>query len=763
MHEVVARVRRFVEEEVRPAASALEHADEYPHHLVARMKSLGLFGCLVPPEHGGLGLDVATYACVIEELCRGWMSLAGVINSHTMMALIVLQNGTDEQRRHFLPSFATGTRRGGLCLTEPHAGSDVQAIRTIARRDGDHYVIDGAKMFVTNGREGNSFALLARTEPHASPAHRGMSCFVVEKGGPGFHVVKSIGKLGYKGVDTAELVFEGFRVPAANLVGGVEGRGFKHVMSGLETGRINIAARSVGVAQAAFDEALGWTHSHGASAASRVRLAEMATRLTAARLVTYWAARMKDSGERCDLEAGMAKLYATEAAQAVALDAMRVHGGEGYLRDRIVERHYRDTPLMIIGEGTNEIQRLLIARQLLERYGERLGALRALDDEPEERRQMVLAVRAVVQKAVVPVASEHERVGAYPLESVEALRELGVFGANVPQEYGGLGLDEATIALLLEELARGSMALACVLDAHLAVSGLVGRWGTAAQRERSLPALTRGDRLAAIGFAQTIGAGGRPAAAMVARRDGDAFVLDGRVVVAANGEHGRICALLAPTSLVDGAAPSVFIVETDAAGIAVSRVFDTLGARGAGAAELTLSGVRVPAASLLGDVEGHGNEQAAAALRWSRVWSAARGVGLAQAAFEAALRYSQQRSAFGKPICQHQAIQLKLADMATGVTVARLLTHHAAIAAGDGGEAALMARLFAASTACDVSLESMRVHGGYGYTAEFPVERFYRDAPRLALVEEDLDEARLELAGRLLHAAPAARGEPETP
>ena len=758
MHEVVASVRRFVEEEVRPAASALEHADEYPRHLVARMKLLGLFGCLVPSEHGGLALDVATYACVIEELCRGWMSLAGVINSHTMMALIVLQHGTEEQRRHFLPSFATGTRRGGLCLTEPHAGSDVQAIRTIARRDGDHYVIDGTKMFITNGREGNSFALLARTDPHAAPAHRGMSCFIVEKGTPGFHVVKSIRKLGYKGVDTAELVFEGFRVPAANLVGGVEGRGFKHVMSGLETGRINIAARSVGVAQAAFDEALAWVVNEdverGVSAASRVRLAEMATRLTAARLVTYWAAGMKDAEERCDLEAGMAKLYATEAAQAVALDAMRVHGGAGYLRDRVVERHYRDTPLMIIGEGTNEIQRLLIARQLLERYGERLGALRALDGEPEERRQMVLAVRALVEKEVVPVASEHEHAGAYPLESVETLREFGVFGANVSQEFGGLGLDEATIALLLEEIARGSMALACVLDAHLALCGLVARWGTAAQRERSLPALARGDRLATIGFAQAIGGGGPPASAIVARRDGGAFVLDGRVVVAANGEHGRICGLLARTSLVPGAAPSVFIVETDAAGIAVSRVFDTLGARGAGAAELTLSGVRVPAATLLGGVEGHGNEQAAEVLRWSRVWSAARGVGLAQAAFEAALRYSQQRSAFGKAICQHQAIQLKLADMATGVTVARLLTHHAAITDGDGGKAALMARLFAASTACEVSLESMRVHGGYGYTAEFPVERFYRDAPRLALVEEDLDEARLELAGRLLAARP---------
>src|SRR6266540_4533443 len=254
-HPIVAGVRRFVDKDVVPFASALEHADAYPRDLVARMRELGLFGSLVPAEYGGLGLDVATYARVIEEICRGFMSLAGVINSHTMAALIVLGNGTGEQRRRLLPRFARGEARGGLCLTEPHAGSDVQAIRTVARRDGDRYLISGSKMFVTNGREGNTFALLALTDPTAQPRHKGMSCFIVEKGAPGLQVVKSIAKIGYKGVDTAELLFDGFPCPAANLVGGVEGRGFKHVMSGLETGRINIAARAVGVGQAALEEA----------------------------------------------------------------------------------------------------------------------------------------------------------------------------------------------------------------------------------------------------------------------------------------------------------------------------------------------------------------------------------------------------------------------------------------------------------------------------------------------------------------------------
>src|SRR5438067_6693009 len=402
---IVTAVRRFVDEEVRPVAAALEHADAYPHALVARMRALGLFGALVPAEYGGLGLDVSTYARVIEELCRGWMSLAGVLNSHTMAALIVLHHGTDEQRRRFLPPFACGEARGGLCLTEPHAGSDVQAIRTTARRAGDHYVVNGSKMFITNGREGTTFALLAVTDPRAQPRHRGMSCLLVEKTHPGFRVVKSLAKLGYKGVDTVELLFEDCLVPAANLVGGVEGRGFGQVMSGLETGRINIAARCVGVAQAAFDSALA--HARAAGEAPAV-LADLATRVEAARVVTYWAAGMKDRQERCDLEAGMAKLFASEAAHEAAVIALRAHGEAGVLAGLEGERHYRDTPLMLIGEGTNEIQRTLIARQLVERHGERLGALTSREGEPDERRQMVLAVRQFVDKSLVPMASDHD-------------------------------------------------------------------------------------------------------------------------------------------------------------------------------------------------------------------------------------------------------------------------------------------------------------------------------------------------------------------
>src|SRR5262249_6896507 len=369
---IVASVRRFVDKEVIPAASGFEHADAYPHELVARLRELGLFGSLVPTAYGGLGLDVRTYAQVIEEICRGFMSLAGVINSHTMATLIVLHHGTEEQRRRLLPRFASGAMRGGLCLTEPHAGSDVQAIRTTAVRDGDHYRVSGSKMFITNGREGHAFALLAITDPRAQPRHRGMSCFIVEKGHPGFRVVKSLAKLGYKGVDTVELLFEDLPVPAANLVGGVEGRGFGQVMSGLEAGRINIAARCVGVAQAAYEAARGRA---GTAGPPPLALADLATGVAASRLITYWAGAMKDRRERCDLEAGMAKLFASETAHAVAASALKLHGEAGTLARLEGERHYRDTPLMIIGEGTNGIQRTLIPRPLVERHGERLGAL----------------------------------------------------------------------------------------------------------------------------------------------------------------------------------------------------------------------------------------------------------------------------------------------------------------------------------------------------------------------------------------------------
>jgi alkylation response protein AidB-like acyl-CoA dehydrogenase len=715
---LLASVREFVERDVRAAAPALEHGDRYPHDLVDRMKRLGLFGALVPADYGGLGLDVTTYARIIEELCRGFMSLAGVINSHTMAALIVLHHGTEEQRLRLLPRFASGQARGGLCLTEPHAGSDVQAIRTVARRDGDRYLLSGSKMFVTNGREGNTFALLALTDPGASPPHRGMSCFIVEKGAPGLTVVKSIAKLGYKGVDTAELVFDGFPCSAANLVGGVEGRGFKHVMSGLETGRINIAARAVGVAQAGLDEALRAARALPEAPAA---LTDIAIRVESARLITYWAAAMKDRGERCDLEAGMAKLHASEAAQAVAVDAMKIEGVRAQLASGLVERLYRDAPLMIIGEGTNEIQRLIICRTLLERYGERPGALTSREDLPEESRRLVLAVRQAVEKDVIPLAADHDLARRDPAPLVAQLAELGIFGALADPEQGGLGLSLPIVAAIVEEVARGSATLATWLGGQLAATLTITRSAARETRERRLPPMTRGEQWTAPVVGASIGA----------RRAGPAWVLTGAAPLVPNA--GRAGLFLVNAALENGGS-RCFMVEAGGAGLTVGVVAETVGLRGLGAADLVQVGARLGAASCLRE----GAESLLEAV--SHVTTASTAVGLAQAALEAALRYAQQRSTFGRPICQHQAIQLKLADMATAITAARLLTTHAAErleADGRDVATATMARLAAGDTAYLVTLEAMRIHGGYGYTSEFPVERYYRDAAALLVGPRD--------------------------
>jgi alkylation response protein AidB-like acyl-CoA dehydrogenase len=372
--EIVSTVRRFVEREVLPVASELEHRDEYPQALVDRMKELGLFGATIPPDYGGLGLDVSTYALVVEEICRGWMSLSGVLNTHLMLAFMLRMHGTEEQKQRYLPDMAAGNHRGALCLTEPHAGSDVQRIRTTATRDGDDYVLNGSKMFITNARYGTLYAIVAKTDTGADPPYRGMSMFVGEKG-PGLTVGRDLKKLGYKGLETCEVNFEDYHVPAANLLGGEEGKGFFQVMSGLEVGRINIAARAVGVGRAAFEQAIKYAQQRetfgkpiAEHQAIQLKLADMATKLEAARLLTYQAAGKKDRGDRCDLEAGMAKLFASEACLEIATEAMRILGGYGYTQEFPVERYFRDAPLMIIGEGTNEIQRLVIARQLLQRH-----------------------------------------------------------------------------------------------------------------------------------------------------------------------------------------------------------------------------------------------------------------------------------------------------------------------------------------------------------------------------------------------------------
>ncbi len=371
--QVLDAITAWVEKEVRPIAKKFDHADEYPVDLVEQMKELGLFGATIEPQYGGLGLSVTTYARLVEIISEAWMAPVGIFNSHLIMAACVQRAGTDAQKAELLPRFATGELRGGIALTEPDAGTDLQGIRTLAVRDGDDYVINGTKTWISNGLYGDCVGLLVKTDPNAEPRYKGMSMFIAEKG-EGFTVSNKLKKLGYKAIDSAELVFDNYRVPASRLVGGVEGQGFLQAVGGLELGRINVAARGVGIARAALNQSVRyaqqrktfgkeiWKHQ-----AIQLKLGDMATRVEAAKLLVESAARKYDTGQRCDMEAGMAKLFASEAALENATEALRLHGGYGYSTEFDVERLYRDAPLMCIGEGTNEMQRIIIARQLIER------------------------------------------------------------------------------------------------------------------------------------------------------------------------------------------------------------------------------------------------------------------------------------------------------------------------------------------------------------------------------------------------------------
>jgi len=368
-------VREFVDREVRPVVRELEHANEYPEKLIEQMKELGIFGLAIPEPYGEAPVSMPCYALVTAELARGWMSLAGAMGGHTVVSKLLLTYGTEEQKQRYLPRMATGEVRATMALTEPGGGSDLQAMTTSARRDGDHFVVNGSKTWITNSRRSQLIALLCKTDPAAEPKHRGVSILLVEHG-PGLTVSKDLPKLGYKGVESCELQFDDMHVPADAVLGGVEGKGFGQMMKGLETGRIQVAARALGVARAAFDDALQyaqdretfgrpiWKHQSIGN-----YLANMGTKIVAARELILHAAQRYDAGQRVDMEAGMAKLFASEMAMEVALDAVRIHGGYGYSTEFDVERYFRDAPLMIVGEGTNEIQRNVIAAQLVKRGG----------------------------------------------------------------------------------------------------------------------------------------------------------------------------------------------------------------------------------------------------------------------------------------------------------------------------------------------------------------------------------------------------------
>ncbi|MGV8874420.1 MAG: acyl-CoA dehydrogenase family protein [Rhodococcus sp. (in: high G+C Gram-positive bacteria)] len=365
-------LRTFVDKEIIPVANEWEKTGRYPTEIVEHMKAMGLFGITTPEEYGGLDLDKVSFTLVYEELARGWMGVAGILGSHNLSCWMIGKHGTEEQKKTLLPKLASGEWRTGVGLTEPGAGTDLQGIKTTAKRDGDHYVVNGAKTWITNARHANVLPVLVKTDTTTTPAHKGMSLLLIDTTTEGFEVQRDMGKLGYKGTESCEITFTDVRVPVDAVLGGVEGRGLQQALSGLEIGRLNIAGRSVGIAQAAYDAALQYAKQRTAFGqpiaefqAIQLKIADIATQLQAARLMTYWAASQADSGKRVDMEAGMAKYFASEAAITASLEAMRIHGGYGYSTEFVVERLYRDAPLMAIGEGTNDIMRTVIAKSLV--------------------------------------------------------------------------------------------------------------------------------------------------------------------------------------------------------------------------------------------------------------------------------------------------------------------------------------------------------------------------------------------------------------
>lgn len=365
-------LREFVDKEIVPVASEWERSGRYPTEIVDHLKAMGLFGMTTPEEYGGLSLDMVSFALVYEEIARGWMGIAGILGSHNLSCWMIAHHGTDEQKTRFLPALASGQFRTGIGLTEPNAGTDLQGIATSARLDGDRYIVNGTKTWITNARHADVLPVLVKTDSGATPPHRGMSVLLIDSKSAGFSVSRDLGKLGYKGTESCEVVLENVEVPVSDLLGGIEGRGMQQVLSGLEIGRINIAARSVGIAQAAFDASLSYAKQRTAFGkpiaefqAIQLKLADIATELQAARLMTYWAASLADAGNRVDMQAGMAKYFASEVAIKASLEAMRIHGGYGYSTEFVVERLYRDAPLMSIGEGTNDIMRTVIAKALI--------------------------------------------------------------------------------------------------------------------------------------------------------------------------------------------------------------------------------------------------------------------------------------------------------------------------------------------------------------------------------------------------------------
>ena len=677
--EILKTVRQFVDKEIIPHAQALEHADEYPADIVAGMREMGLFGLTIPEEYGGLGESLLTYALVVEQIARGWMSVSGIINTHFIVAHMIKQHGTPEQKQKFLPPMAVGEVRGSFSMSEPDLGSDVAAITTKAARDeAGAYKVNGAKMWLTNGGSSTLIALLARTDEGAAKPHQNLTAFLVEKPAgfgevlPGLTIPGKIDKMGYKGVDTTEALFDNFELPADSVLGGRPGRGFAQMMDGIEVGRVNVSARACGMTIRAFELAVAYAQQRKTFGkpiadhqAIAFKLAEMATKVEAAHLMMVNAARLKDSGERNDVAAGMAK-----------------------------------------------------------------------------------PVKQFVDKEIIPHAQALEHADEYPADIVAGMREMGLFGLTIPEEYGGLGESLLTYALVVEQIARGWMSVSGIINTHFIVAHMIKQHGTPEQKQKFLPPMAVGEVRGSFSMSEPdLGSDVAAITTRAARDEAGGYKVNGAKMWLTNGGSSTLIALLARTD--EGAAKphqnlTAFLVEKPTGfgevlpGLTIPGKIDKMGYKGVDTTEALFDDFSLPADSVLGGQPGRGFAQMMDGIEVGRVNVSARACGMTIRAFELAVAYAQQRKTFGKPIADHQAIAFKLAEMATKVEAAHLMMVNAA-RLKDSGErndvAAGMAKLLASEYCAEVTQDAFRIHGGYGYSTEYEIERLMREAPFLLIGE----------------------------
>ena len=744
--------REFARRELAPHAARWSREKRVPHEALAQMGALGLMGMCVPAEWGGAGADFVAYVLALQEIAAGDGGVSTVMSvNNSPVCAALLEYGSEAQKARYLRPLAAGEAIGCFLLTEPQAGSDASALRARARMAGDKWVLNGVKQFITSGQTAKVALIFAVTDPEAGK--RGISCFVAPTDAPGYRVARVEDKLGQHSSDTCQIALEDLELPPEAMVG-APGQGYRIALANLSTGRIGIAAQAVGMARAAYEAALEYARQREAFGkpivqhqAVAFRLADMATQVEAAHRMTLHAARLKAAGAPCLREASMAKLYASEAAERVCSAAIQVHGGYGYLADFPVERIWRDVRGTQLYEGTSDVQKLVIAREIAEEP-QSAAADGLLGDE---QRMVRDSARDFARREMRPHVRRWEADGAFPPAIVRRMGELGLMGVCVPEEWGGAGADFVSYILAMEEIAAEDGGLSNVMSAaNSPVCAALLQEGTEAQKARFLRPVASGEYPGAILLTEPQAGSDAANVRTTARLANGRWVLNGTKQFITAGQSAGLAIVVAMSDPAAGRkGMTCFLTPTDAKGYRVARLEKKLGHRTCDTAQIALEDLEVPPENVLGE-PGEGYRIALANLNTGRIAVAAQAVGAARAAFEAALAYAKQREAFGQPIFGHQAVAFRLAEMATEIEVARQLTLHAARAKQAGEPAILeasMAKLFASEMAERVCSAAIQLHGGYGYVEDYPVEKLWRDA-RVTQIYEGTSEVQRMLIAR---------------